>query len=198
MDRPVPVQPGRKRCPARRKRYAVPSQTVTIAEAAELTGLSKIALRRRVQRGSLRSVLRDGVHRIPLSELYREGLAVPGGDVLQETADESSGTHLVRPNRRVQPVVHPSWEAMLDRLLAQEREIGELRALSAQAESLRAAAEAERRAREVIETELHEARARIAELETAHVVPPESPPAAPSRRWWTPWRRPQEPSPASP
>ena len=36
---------------------------------------------------------------------------------------------------------------MLDRLLAQEREIGELRALSAQAESLRAAAEAERTAR---------------------------------------------------
>jgi hypothetical protein len=159
---------------------------VTIAEAAELTGLSKIALRRRVRRGTIRSVLREGVHRIPLSELYREGLAVPGEDGSRGTADEPTGTHLVRPDRRAQPLGTPSREVMLDRLLAQER-IGELRSLSAQAESLRAAVETERRARELIEAELHEACARIVELEVATASTPGPSPTVPAaRRWWAP------------
>jgi excisionase family DNA binding protein len=48
--------------------------TVTIAEAAALTGLSKTALRRRIERGSLPAVVRGGVRRIPVSELERRGL----------------------------------------------------------------------------------------------------------------------------
>ncbi len=49
-------------------------ETLTIAEAAEATGLTKKAIRNRVDRGQLRAVLRDGVRRIPRSELDRAGL----------------------------------------------------------------------------------------------------------------------------
>ena len=47
----------------------------TIREAAELCGLSRDAMRGRVERETVRSVLgRDGMRRIPRSELQRAGL----------------------------------------------------------------------------------------------------------------------------
>ena len=50
--------------------------TFTIAEAAELTGLTKKALRHRVDRGQIRAQKDGNIRRIARSELERVGLAV--------------------------------------------------------------------------------------------------------------------------
>jgi hypothetical protein len=52
---------------------------VDVAQASELTGLSKNAIRARIRRRELASELRDGRHRIPVVELMRGGLLVEGG-----------------------------------------------------------------------------------------------------------------------
>ena len=52
---------------------------VGVAQAAELTGLSKGAIRARIRRHQLASDLRDGRHRIPVVELLRRDLLVEGG-----------------------------------------------------------------------------------------------------------------------
>ena len=52
-----------------------PTRTLTIREAADLCGMSRDAMRGRVERETVRSVLgRDGKRRIPRSELERTGL----------------------------------------------------------------------------------------------------------------------------
>ena len=60
------------------------SRTLSIAETAEATGLSKKAVTRRIERETLQSVLRDGQRRVPTSELIRAGLigidGAPGGE----------------------------------------------------------------------------------------------------------------------
>src|SRR5215204_6041348 len=50
-------------------RYVARKRNLTITEAAELTGLSRKAIARRVERGSVRSVLRSGRRLVPRSEL---------------------------------------------------------------------------------------------------------------------------------
>jgi hypothetical protein len=52
------------------------SAAVDVAQAAELTGLSKAAIRGRIRRGALASDVHDGRHRIPLAELQRQDLLV--------------------------------------------------------------------------------------------------------------------------
>ena len=83
-------------------------RTVTIAEAARLTGLSKSAIRSRIERGSLRVAKRGGVRRVPLDELAELGL-LPGG--------EDIGDH--------DPL---TTDQLLDRLERQAEQIGALRA----------------------------------------------------------------------
>src|SRR3954469_6943559 len=56
-------------------------RTVTIAEAAKLTGLSRAAIRSRIERGSLRVSKRGGVRRVPLDELAELGLLAGGEGV---------------------------------------------------------------------------------------------------------------------
>ena len=51
-------------------------ETFTIAEAAELTGLTKKAMRHRVDRGQIRAIKYGGVRRISRAELDRVGLSV--------------------------------------------------------------------------------------------------------------------------
>jgi hypothetical protein len=51
---------------------------VDVAQAAELTGLSKDAIRGRIRRGAMASDVRDGRHMIPLAELRRQGLLAEG------------------------------------------------------------------------------------------------------------------------
>ncbi len=102
-------------------------ETLTIAEAAEATGLTKKAIRNRVDRGQLRAVLRDGIRRIPRSELDCAGLseAGDGAAIRQEAASgqapEASG-----------------WTELLGRLERQAGELAVLRQLTLEAESLKA------------------------------------------------------------
>ena len=83
-------------------------RTVTIAEAARLTGLSKAAIRSRIERGSLRVSKRGGVRRVPLDELAELGLLAGGEDV----GDREPLT----------------TDQLLDRLERQAEQIGALRA----------------------------------------------------------------------
>jgi excisionase family DNA binding protein len=134
-------------------------RTYTITEAAEVTGLSRKAIARRVERGSLRSVVRNGRRRIPRSELVRSGLLwddaehprlgdldapliprpSPGGALAETGSSEEMLVTLVRE--------------VLDRFERQSQEIAQYRALTVQAESLR------------LTNELTELRVRLAELE---------------------------------
>lgn len=73
----------------------VDGRTVTVAEASELTGLSKGALRARLDRGRLPySMGDDGLRYIPLAELQHRGLLQrmpadppPKGTRIAEIAD---------------------------------------------------------------------------------------------------------------
>jgi len=128
-------------------------ETYTISEAAELTGLTDKSVRNRVDRGQLRVVKRDGLRRIPRSELKRAGL-------IRAEAESSKG---------VKPAPEPRGPALvgqlLDRLERQASQLGELRALTSQAESLqdqRARLEA---ALENAREDARRAHARVAALE---------------------------------
>lgn len=104
-----------------------PVETLTIAEAAEATGLTKKAIRNRVDRGQLKAVLRDGVRHIPLSELDRAGLA---------TTTPEAGMGQEATSR--QPQEAGGWTELLSRLERQASELAELRQLTREAESLQA------------------------------------------------------------
>jgi excisionase family DNA binding protein len=133
-------------------------RTFTIAEAAELSGLSRKAIARRVERGSLRSVVRNGRRRIPRSELERAGLLAEGDE---DTPNLDPGALLLpRPApggleaaARQDDVLATLVRELLDRLERQSGEMAQLRALTVEAESLR------------LTNELTELRGRIAELE---------------------------------
>jgi excisionase family DNA binding protein len=107
-------------------------ETLTITEAAEATGLSKKAVRNRVDRGQVRAVLRDGVRRIPRSELERVGLAIK----LPHEAGGGAITTL-RNAAESRPDEAGAWKEALERLERQAAELAELRLITRQAESLR-------------------------------------------------------------
>lgn len=132
-------------------------RNLTITEAAELTGLSRKAMARRVERGSVRSVLRAGRRLIPRSELVRAGLLPPEGD------------YGARGGGGVDPLEHPAVTSeesggepsllaalvreLLDRVQQQAGELAQHRALTAEAESLR------------LQREVADLRARLSALE---------------------------------
>ncbi len=63
-------------------------ETYTLAEAAALTATSVQVLRRRADRGTLRTVQRDGKRRVPRSELERAGLRIgPPADTAELVAE---------------------------------------------------------------------------------------------------------------
>jgi len=120
-------------------------ETFTIREAAERCHVSYEALRRRVDRGSVQTVRKDGMRRVPRGELERVGLW-PGA---RSDAPEEV--------QRLQEEL--------------ERVRGELRALRL----LPREVDAERKARELVETTLYQERAerqaaeaRLRDLEQAH------------------------------
>jgi excisionase family DNA binding protein len=133
-------------------------RTYTITEAADLTGLSRKAIARRVERGSLRSVVRNGRRRIPRTELERAGLLDAGG---QRPLDgDPAAPFLPRPSSEALAETTPTedmlaalFREVLDRFERQSQEIAQYRALTVQAESLR------------LNSELAELRVRLAELE---------------------------------
>ena len=180
-------------------------RTYTIAEAAELVGLSRKALARRIERGSIRSVVRNGRRLIPRSELVRAGL-------LREEGEERGND--VGAGELVHPPSSPGADAdtalvslvreLMDRVERQAQEIAQFRALTVQAESLRA------------DRELVELRTRLAALEgrsaeSAHTSPapelarPGAPSTPPSPRvarsspiWLPPSAAPAPPAAAAP
>lgn len=110
-------------------------ETFTIREAAERCQVSYEALRRRVDRGSVQTVRKDGVRHVPRGELERVGLW-PGA-------------------RSDAPEEVQRLEAELERVRG---ELRELRLLPRKAD-------AERKARELIETSFHQERATKQSLE---------------------------------
>lgn len=66
-------------------------ETYSTAEAARLTDITVRALRKRIERGTLRAVRRDDGWRIPRSELERAGLrigrAAEPGELVRELTD---------------------------------------------------------------------------------------------------------------
>ena len=123
-------------------------ETLTIAEAADATGLTKKAVRNRVDRGQVRAVLRDGVRRIPRSELERAGLSL---DAREAGAGAAEG-------QEAAPGYPEPMAEVLDRLERQAGELAELRVLTREADSLR-------EERDRLEAALLESRAKAAEAE---------------------------------
>ena len=134
-------------------------RTYTITETAELTGLSRKAVARRVERGSLRSVVRNGRRRIPRSELVRAGLLDEGEQRPRD--DDPAAPFLPHPSSggalaetgSSEDMLAALFREVLDRFERQSQEIAQYRALTVQAESLR------------LSNELAELRVRLAELE---------------------------------
>jgi len=149
-------------------------RTYTITEAAELTGISRKAIARRVERGSLRSVVRNGRRRIPRSELVRAGLLGEGERRPRESDPASpllprpaSGGELAETGTS-EDMLAALFREVLDRFERQSQEIAQYRALTVQAESLR------------LTNELADLRVRLAELER-QPQQPEQPPPAPTQ-----------------
>jgi Helix-turn-helix domain len=146
-------------------------RTYSITEAADITGLSRKAIARRVERGSLRSLVRNGRRRIPRSELTRAGL-LPESDPEAPEFDPAS-LLLPRsvPGEEVDVPAQVRWEQtvtalfreLLDRFERQSAEVAQFRALTVQAESLR------------LTNELADLRLKIAELEREREREPSSP-----------------------
>ena len=134
-------------------------RTYTITEVAELTGVSRKAIARRVERGSLRSVVRNGRRRIPRSELVRAGLLDEGAERSPRSAPASPPLPRPGPGGELAEIERPEemlttlFREVLDRFERQSQEIAQYRALTVQAESLR------------LTNELADLRVRLAELE---------------------------------
>src|SRR4051794_13601800 len=64
---------------------------VNVSEAAELTGLTPKALRRRLERGTLQAVKRGGRRMIPISELERHDLLLGNNGNAAGAASAGSG-----------------------------------------------------------------------------------------------------------
>jgi excisionase family DNA binding protein len=147
-------------------------RTYTITEAAEATGVSRKAIARRVERGSLRSVVRNGRRRIPRSELVRAGLLGDGHAEPRE--DDPAAPFLPRPapggalaeTGTSEDMLATLFREVLDRFERQSQEIAQYRALTVQAESLR------------LTNELADLRVRLAELERQPQQDPQPPQAA--------------------
>jgi excisionase family DNA binding protein len=132
----------------------VRKRTYTIKEAAELTGLSQKAIARRVERGSLRSLVRGGRRLIPRAELVRAELVPAEGDGGESDFEPIE----LLPHRESalsvdESAFAPLVRELLNRLERQAGEIAHYRVLTAQAESLR------------LERELAELRGRLSQLE---------------------------------
>jgi len=135
---------------------AAPQQrTLTIREASEATGLTVRALRSRCDRGSLRFVVRDGLRRIPYSELLRTGLAEAGnGASAQQEQPRSTSSEAASTSDVILE--------MAKRLELQGEQIGAMRQLTQQAETI---SQQEHERADELEGELLEMRAKVIVLE---------------------------------
>ena len=151
-------------------------RTYTIAEAADLSGISRKALARRIERGSLRSVVRNGRRLIPRSELIRAGLLDDEGQERGSGVDIAGlPAPAAAPGDDAETALASLVRDLMERLERQANELAQFRALTVQAESLRA------------DRELTDLRARLASLESRTAEEPQRNPGvtetfAPTRR----------------
>ena len=138
-------------------------RTLTIREAAAATGLSDKALHRRIARGTLRSVLRDGRRLIPATELLRSGL-LPSTSPMGYPSSDGSRYFPAGGTLGVSAV------ELLDRLQAQAVEIGELRALTRESDTARLLAQQETARADALEVELFKLRAEVARADALKVA----------------------------
>jgi len=149
---------------------------LTIADAAALAQISKDAMRGRVERGSVQSLMgRDHKRRIPLTELVRTGMVLAPEDF------DSHANHAesMDPMGAATPgmvgatyvdtaAVQHAIDIAVRALVEKERLL-----LTQRAESIE-------RDRERLETELHETRAHVSQLEHQLQAQREQP----RRRWF--------------
>ena len=130
-------------------------KTYTTQEAAELTGSSVRALRKRIERGQLRAVQHGRYWRIPHAELARLGMIDPGGTARGQTTE---GT----PDVVMAALEHERVER--ERLT---RELAALRPLPAQIEQITENLHRERAGRMTAEAQAAEALSVAEELRSA-------------------------------
>ncbi len=152
------------------------TKLLTIAEAAELAQISKDAMRGRVERGSVQSLMgRDHKRRIPLTELVRTGMVLAPEDFDShayhaDAMDPMAGTtpSMVGTMYADTSAVQHAIDIAVKALVEKERLL-----LTQHAESLE-------RDRQRLENELHESRARVTQLEQQLQAQREHP----RRRWF--------------
>lgn len=132
------------------------SRTLTIAEAAEATGISAKSIRNRCDRGQLRFLVKGGRRRIPLVELERAGLLNGAGEEFAILGDQDGEETATLQRELVN-------RELLSELAQAHEQIGALRAIEERtgaereriaAEAREARAEAERLEAELAEREL--------------------------------------------
>ncbi len=142
---------------------------ISIAEAAVLTGISKKALRSRADRGSLASVLEDGVRKVAVADLKQAGLLEPPG---------SGGPGRAPREQRGEMVVPISdWQRLMDQVsnvFEISRELADTSARAARAETQS----------EFFRDRFQEERTRAHELEQQLTELRQRPPAPERRRWF--------------
>jgi hypothetical protein len=147
----------------------IESRLVSIAEAAELTGISKKALRSRVDRGSMPFVLEGGVRLIDVAELARLGLLHGDAAAARDAGDAAAGP---RQEGDAMLVRLSDWQRLMD-------QVGNVFELSRElADSSARAAKAETQA-EFFRGRFQEERDRVRELEQ-QLAEQREPPAAAS------------------
>jgi len=107
----------------------MPEQGIPIADAAQILGVSVDALRKRVQRRSVRAYKgTDGQWRVVLSESETPETS-PATETLSETSEDSETSAVIgTPDERFARVIEQAIAPYAARLEAVSREAGELRA----------------------------------------------------------------------
>lgn len=147
-------------------------ETYTLREAAELTGTSQEALRKRVDRGTIQSVKRNGVRRIPRSELERAGLRIGGPadatDVTRELVERIAAQESELARLRALPERVEEYRRQIDtEAQARQEAEGRAQAEAAAREEAERGREDERKTRERVEAERQAADERLQKLASA-------------------------------
>lgn len=190
-----------------------PLRPFTLSAAAQACGVSRSTIRRHLDAKRFSGAYRDdsplgpgtGPWLIPLSDLLAAGLHPNSPRV-----DDGLGQRTPSDRGGVQdgqdPVLSLRHDLELERARRQAAEkIADERAHTIEALELalrlleapaQPAADDQPESQESLRQDLAAARARIVELEASPAASQPAPTSA-QRRWWAPWRRPREASPAS-